>query len=566
MREALPGARPAHARACAKVKCGAPLLAQPCAPASPCSRACSSSSPSLPALALRGDAPAPGVPVVPTPPGEQDGGAADPRPVRLRPRRRGRARRAAPRPGTSHVLYARSPGGAAATAERVARWRPQVEARGARRPASSPDLLEALVFLESAGREDAMAGDTEGAVGLTQILAETGQNLLGMQRRRRAQRAADAPDRPRAAARAASPRSQALRRERRAVDERYDPAKALAGTARYLTIARERARPRGPRVRLLPHGRSATCRTCCAPTARTSRPTRGVYFDSTPDHHADVQRRLAAFGDDSSNYLWKLYAAREIMRLYRDDPARARAPARRCRRRRTRPRRCCTRPTRRRASPTPDALRAAWDDGAIRAFPNDPALHRAGARPRAWASSRGGVGAAAGLYRGLRPEALAMALYIGAQVREYAGGDGAAASSPRPCATRPTSACSCAATARRRATTRCTRPAGRSTSRAPTARGRQALAFQFVLDRLQVLERDRLGARARRDPRHRRRRDAEALLPLLERLDARPPRPAGSVGRGLARSRLGGRGARRGARLVGRARAAVGVAAARGRA
>ena len=26
-----------------------------------------------------------------------------------------------------------------------------------------------------------MAGDTEGAVGLTQILAETGQNLLGMQ-------------------------------------------------------------------------------------------------------------------------------------------------------------------------------------------------------------------------------------------------------------------------------------------------------------------------------------------------------------------------------------------------
>ena len=36
------------------------------------------------------------------------------------------------------------------------------------------------MFLESAGRPDAIASDTEGAVGLTQILAETGQNLLGM--------------------------------------------------------------------------------------------------------------------------------------------------------------------------------------------------------------------------------------------------------------------------------------------------------------------------------------------------------------------------------------------------
>jgi hypothetical protein len=34
------------------------------------------------------------------------------------------------------------------------------------------------------------------------------------------------------------------------------------------------------------------------------------------------------------------------------------------------------------------------------------------------------VGAPPALYRGLRPEALAMALYIGAQVREYAGGEG----------------------------------------------------------------------------------------------------------------------------------------------
>ena len=132
----------------------------------------------LAGLALRGDAPAPGVPLVPTPPGGDDGGAPVPDPFAYDPDREDElVRRAAA--GTSHVLYARTPGGATATAERVARWRPQVEAAAAAARVE-PDLLEGLVFLESAGNEDAMAGDTESAVGLTQILAETGANLLGM--------------------------------------------------------------------------------------------------------------------------------------------------------------------------------------------------------------------------------------------------------------------------------------------------------------------------------------------------------------------------------------------------
>src|SRR2546421_18615 len=82
--------------------------------------------------------------------------------------------------GLSHVLYAKSPGGAAATAARVARFRPLIE-RAARRYGQDPDLLEAIVFLESAGRPDARAGnDLRGAVGLTQILAQTGVGLLHM--------------------------------------------------------------------------------------------------------------------------------------------------------------------------------------------------------------------------------------------------------------------------------------------------------------------------------------------------------------------------------------------------
>ena len=44
----------------------------------------------------------------------------------------------------------------------------------------NPDLLEGLVFLESAGRPDARApGGIEGAAGLTQILAETGRTCSG---------------------------------------------------------------------------------------------------------------------------------------------------------------------------------------------------------------------------------------------------------------------------------------------------------------------------------------------------------------------------------------------------
>src|SRR5436189_240562 len=80
------------------------------------------------------------------------------------------------------------------------------------------DTLEALVFLESAGRPYAQAGKLEGAAGLTQILAQTATSLLGMHvDLRKARKARSA---------------RALRR----ADDRFDPAKALAGTVRYLQL------------------------------------------------------------------------------------------------------------------------------------------------------------------------------------------------------------------------------------------------------------------------------------------------------------------------------------------
>jgi hypothetical protein len=46
-----------------------------------------------------------------------------------------------------------------------------------------------------------------------------------------------------------------------------------------------------------------------------------VYFDSSPLRHSAAWSLLSRFGDDSSNYYWKVLGAEQIMRLYRTHPA-----------------------------------------------------------------------------------------------------------------------------------------------------------------------------------------------------------------------------------------------------
>ena len=53
--------------------------------------------------------------------------------------------------GLDRGLFVSSPGGVFATAARVAQWRPLVE-RAARGSGVDPNLLEAIVFVESSGR------------------------------------------------------------------------------------------------------------------------------------------------------------------------------------------------------------------------------------------------------------------------------------------------------------------------------------------------------------------------------------------------------------------------------
>src|SRR5215212_11769279 len=275
----------------------------------------------LAALVLRGDGPAPATQTVPTPPAETGSGdgASIPDPFAYTEDREDDFVARASQ-GAAHILYARSPGGALATAERVARWRPQVE-RAAAQARVDPDELEALVFMESAGREDAMASDTEGAVGLTQILAETGQNLLKMRIDVAASRRYTRRIR-RALLRGRLLEVQRLRGARRKVDQRFDPAQALAGTARYLKLAKARFH-RDDMAFVSYHmgmgNLESVLRAYGSEPGDEDVSYTQVYFDSTPQHNAAAQRKLASFGDDSSNYLWKLGAAREIMRLHRED-------------------------------------------------------------------------------------------------------------------------------------------------------------------------------------------------------------------------------------------------------
>jgi hypothetical protein len=396
------------------------------------------------------------VPVIPTPPGATRGEAVSD-PFAWTPKRSADlSKRAAA--GTAHLLYTRSPGGAAATATRVARFRAPIES-AAKAAGVDPNRLEALVFLESAGRADARApGGIEGAAGLTQILAETATNLLAMRvdlvrsgsYTRRMDRALHAGNLRRAAA---------LNRARRRVDDRFDPAKALAGTARYLKLAKQRF-GREDLAFVSYHMGMGNLENVLKAFGDGRRSYAELYFDSTPLRHKAAYAKLASFGDDSSNYFWKLGAAMEIMRLARQDKGRLARIA---------------------------SLQTA-DDSARRLL-----LHGA---PQGDLRTLSAAAADAALTTTkdlrLRPEALGVSLYAAAQVRTISGAP----------ALDVTGAADGGWTFRVSRT---------------YASDRQALAFQYVLDRLQVLN-VIAWSRSARSIDVTASRDAKVLEPLLDRL------------------------------------------------
>ena len=312
--------------------------------------------------------------------------------------------------GLAHVLYAKSPGGAIATAERVARYRGLIERVAG--DAHDPDVIEGMVLLESAGRPDAMAGGTEGAVGLTQILAETGANLLDMRvdvaASRRLTRQIG-----RALRRGDGGRAERLRAQRRRVDERYDPPKSLAATVRYLDFAKGELDGRDDMAVASYHmGVGNLQGVLDAFGADEDTPYAEVFFDSSPLRHEEAWGLLARLGDDSSTYLWRVYAAREIMRLYRDDPLKV-AELSELHGNKTSAEEVLHRPDDTELFSEPEDIETARDDGELLALPGDR-LREAGIRvDRRMGELAERQDVDASLYRALRPEALALLVYLG---------------------------------------------------------------------------------------------------------------------------------------------------------
>ena len=227
---------------------------------------------------------------------------------------RGLAGRAAA--GVAHALYLNAPGGATATAARVARFRGAID-NAAKAGDVDPDALEGLVYLESGGDPDAMAGgDPAAAAGLTQILPETATSLLHMH--------VDLAASKRLTARISHTRdpdeATRLLAQRRRVDQRFDPPAALAGTVRYLRFARGQVGRDDLALASYHMGVGNLQNVLKAFGAgRVSYPR--LFFGSAPDDHAAAWKLLSGFGDESSLYLWKVLAAVQIMHLYRTDKA-----------------------------------------------------------------------------------------------------------------------------------------------------------------------------------------------------------------------------------------------------
>ena len=230
------------------------------------------------------------------------------------------------------MIYALSPGGVEASARRTSSWIGEIR-RAAERHGVDPARLEAIVFLESAGRPEVIAGKTpEAASGLAQIIPSTATDLLGMEvdlersialtkeigkaerkgelgqgraaapRARRGRRAL----RPRGARSTAPP---ATWRSPRSASERSDLATVsyhmgignLESVIRAYTGASERRADRA---------RSSPPRTSPTPSSTSTRRRTAI---------AEAHELLSGFGDDSSEYFWKVLASRA-------DPRARRAP------------------------------------------------------------------------------------------------------------------------------------------------------------------------------------------------------------------------------------------------
>ena len=277
-------------------------------------------------------------------------------------------------------------------------------------------LHEADILLESGGREDAVS--VANAVGVSQWIYGTGvragldvdlaeSNRLTARidelRRRAFESGTAAP----------SNEIEALRAERRRVDQRYDPRPSIIAQARYLL----RLYPRFPDsawVMQAFHGGEAgverTLKKYLGPAwpgssvAAILRGNRGarltfehLYLSSTLKRRAEAFSYLYGRGDDHRYYWWKVRSALEAFALYRKDPVEFR---------------------RRWERFLPGRPKEAyWYPEPVRAAPDDPTLANVAAG-KSYAARKRPAGAGK-----LRPEAKGALLLI-ADIYRRSGGTG----------------------------------------------------------------------------------------------------------------------------------------------
>ncbi len=377
--------------------------------------------------------------------------------------------------GYSHVLYALSPGGIEASAKRTLRFEDEIAA-AADAHGVSAEIMEAMVLLESAGRPDAIAGATDpaNASGLAQIVASTGSDLLGMdidldrsrqlttaiaanearveKLREKARKLAKNGEgaKPKKGRGRGTPTLSELMvdikkaetavdiaaRERAEIDPRFDPEAALDGMARYLEIATDRFGREDLAVTSYHMGIGNLGDVIAAYVGpeqaqlavkdlvtQSQLSYTQLFFDSSPINHAAAWKVLSGLSDDSSTYYWRVLAAREILRLWRDDPGELERLAELQTNKAT-AEEVFHPQADTRTFDTADELQDGLDSGELEPIPPPARTEEFGfvVGPQL-GELTDQLGVERSLYRALRPEALATLIYMSGRVRAITGKD-----------------------------------------------------------------------------------------------------------------------------------------------
>ena len=332
--------------------------------------------------------------------------------------------------GTSEVIYLNSPGGVVATAQRTDAWRDEVERAAAVRGVD-PDRLEALVFLESAGRPEVMAGETPAAAsGLAQITPSAAADFLGMKLDLNESKVLTRKI-AKADAKGDSKEARKLSAKRAKIDERFEPEKALDGAATYLEKAGERFGADDlatvsyhmgignlESVIRAYAGADEGAAIGDVLSAGGELPYAQLYFDSAPDSHPEAYDLLAGFGDDSAEYYWKILASERIMGEWRHDRPKLERTAELATNKATLEE--VYHPEEEtRVYAGPGDVESATGDGELLPLPD--AADRGWVVDSQMGELAGELGAEPEVYRALRPEALATLAYMGSLVKELSG-------------------------------------------------------------------------------------------------------------------------------------------------